>query len=200
MYKSSVSYYVQDKHTVLNWNTYSYRWKYRNQYYYCNTVTGNYCPFTVFPCKQPARFVPYSVLAFLVLLSVYWFYEMVFKQLFSWVQVMSIHVLQFCFLIVRTKVKCEYFYFSTFSSRISYASSQSSVRVMCSVRFVHVSAKPVISNEKADFVINEGTELELPCKATGKPQPSVSWEKDGRAMLLNTNQYMIQVSISLYTM
>ncbi|KAJ8300622.1 hypothetical protein KUTeg_022141 [Tegillarca granosa] len=43
-----------------------------------------------------------------------------------------------------------------------------------------IKIPPQIVSRKTDFVIPEGRNATLPCRATGQPPPSMSWYKEGQ--------------------
>lgn len=50
-------------------------------------------------------------------------------------------------------------------------------------------AKPRIVQQPADVIVNEGSSAKFVCNATGEPQPTVFWEKDGKAPMFPNAYY-----------
>lgn len=55
--------------------------------------------------------------------------------------------------------------------------------------------KPYIKkNDALQYTISTGKVLEIPCHATGKPQPKVIWSFDGKPISTTGEEYEILVS------
>ena len=64
-----------------------------------------------------------------------------------------------------------------------------------------LSAKPKIVQAPVDVIVKEGSPAKFVCNATGDPQPTVFWEKEGKSsspMFPNGNYYGGRFSVSSY--
>lgn len=52
----------------------------------------------------------------------------------------------------------------------------------------HYSIIPVIQRLEQSYVIDQGTDLSIPCVASGSPYPTIKWTKVGEAMPTNVQQ------------
>lgn len=57
-------------------------------------------------------------------------------------------------------------------------------------------AQPVIEPGPSEYVIRDNEQLEIPCKATGRPAPTITWTKENRPLFLASPEYALQVSFS----
>ncbi len=57
--------------------------------------------------------------------------------------------------------------------------------------FLCLLVPPEIEQQQTEFIVVQDRELVLPCRASGTPPPTVSWEKDGKP--INPGDYRYRI-------